>query len=251
MLERSARSVKLTQAGEAALPYARAALAAVESARTAVEEFTGLLRGRVAVGAIPSCAVFDLPGLLAGFHARHEAVEITLSESRSDVLFACLRSGELDVAVAAYSGSEPPPGIEARVLADEPLVAAVARTDPLAGLNSVALEELRDRPFITLPPGPGIRSALDEGCAAAGFRPRIAFEAGDPAMLAELASRGLGVALLPESAIRERPGELHGLELTRPRLRGCVSLVWRSGGPHGPAATAFLRYAMDTLTPGE
>ncbi|WP_040925716.1 LysR family transcriptional regulator [Saccharomonospora marina] len=251
LLERSARSVRLTQVGEAVLPHARAALAAEEGARSAVGELTGLLRGRVALGAIPSCAVFDLPGLLAGFHDRHRAVEITLSESRSDVLFAGLRSGELDVAVAAYSGTEPPPGIEARVLADEPLVAAVATTDPLAAFDAVALADLRDRAFITLPPGPGIRSALDEGCAAAGFRPRIAFEASDPAMLAELARRGLGVALLPESAIGERPGELHGLELTRPRLRGCVSLVWRSGGPGGPAARAFLRYAVDTLTPGE
>lgn len=247
LLERSSRSVRLTQVGEAVLPYARAALAAVDGARTAVAELTGLLRGRVAVGAIPSCAVFDLPGLLAGFHERHGAVEITLSEARSDVLFAGLRSGELDVAVAAYSGSEPPPGIEAQVVADEPLVAAVARTDPLAQFDAVELAELRDRTFITLPPGPGIRSALDEGCAAAGFRPRIAFEVSDPAMLAELAIRGLGVALLPRSSISERPDMLHGLRLTRPDLRGCVSLTWRAGGPDGPAARAFLRYARETL----
>jgi hypothetical protein len=62
LLDRSGRSVRLTEAGAAVLPYARAALSAVAGARLAVDELTGLVRGRVAVGTVTSHYV-DLPGL--------------------------------------------------------------------------------------------------------------------------------------------------------------------------------------------
>ena len=66
LLDRSARTVRLTAAGEAVLPYARAALSAVESVREAVAELTGLTRGHVVIGAVTSHPV-DLPGILASF----------------------------------------------------------------------------------------------------------------------------------------------------------------------------------------
>jgi len=56
LFDRSARTVRLTEAGEAVLPYARAALDAVAGARLAVQELTGLLRGRVAIGTVTSWA---------------------------------------------------------------------------------------------------------------------------------------------------------------------------------------------------
>ncbi|WP_331533573.1 LysR substrate-binding domain-containing protein [Pseudonocardia sp.] len=57
------------------------------------------------------------------------------------------------------------------VLADEPIVAAVAPGDELAARSTIPLDALRDRALISLPPGTSIRSRLEEGCAAAGFRP--------------------------------------------------------------------------------
>ena len=68
LFDRSGRTVRLTEAGEAVLPYARAALAAVDGARRAVDELTGLLRGHVTIGTIDWIQSLDLPGLLAGFH---------------------------------------------------------------------------------------------------------------------------------------------------------------------------------------
>lgn len=95
---------------------------------------------------------------------------------------------------------EHPPGIAVQVLVDEPLVAAVAQDDPALtspDRTSIPLAELRDRLLISLPRGTGIRGVLDRACAQAGFQPRIAFEAAAPLFLAQLAARGLGVAVLP------------------------------------------------------
>jgi DNA-binding transcriptional LysR family regulator len=248
LLDRSGRAVRLTGAGAAVLPYARAALAAVDGARLAVDELAGLLRGRVAVGTVTSVPSedLDLPGFLADFHRDHPAVEITLSEDNSDRMIEALRDGRLDLALVNLGGKTPP-GIETRVVTDERLVAAVNRDEPLAARTAITLKAIRERPLISLPRGTGIRSLIDEACAAAGFRPRIAFEAGDPNVLARLASQGLGVAILPESLAYFYREELHAIAITRPRLRGRLELAWRTEGPINPAARALINRARDML----
>src|SRR6266540_4363563 len=107
LLDRSERTVRLTEAGVAVLPYARAALAAVAGARLAVDELTGLMRGHVAIGMVTSHSI-DLPGLLASFHHDHPAVEISLSEGNSDQLIRALHAGQLDLAV--IGSTTPVPG---------------------------------------------------------------------------------------------------------------------------------------------
>jgi len=248
LLDRSGRAVRLTEAGAAVLPYARAALAAVDGARLAVDELAGLLRGRVAVGTVTSVPSedLDLPGFLADFHRDHSAVEITLSEDNSDRMIEALRDGRLDLALVNLGGKTPP-GIETRVVTDERLVAAVNRNEPLAARTAITLKAIRERPLISLPRGTGIRSLIDEACAAAGFRPRIAFEAGDPNVLARLASQGLGVAILPESLAYFYREELHAIAITSPRLRGRLELAWRAEGLINPAARALINHARDML----
>ena len=244
LLDRSGRTVRLSAAGETVLPYARAALAAVAGARHAVDELTGLLRGHVAVGMVTSHNI-DLPSLLAEFHDEYPAVEITLAEATSDELIDGLRGGRLDLAIVAL-GPEPPADLGLLVLVDDAIAAAVIPGHELARGASVSLAALRPYPLISLPPGSGIRTHLDHACAAAGFAPRIAFEAGDPAMLAQLAARGLGVAILPDSLARSR-ADLHPLTITRPELRGGLALAWRGEGPVSPAARVLVDRARQKL----
>ncbi|PXY19018.1 LysR substrate-binding domain-containing protein [Prauserella muralis] len=250
LLDRSARAVRLTEAGAAVLPYARAALAAVEDVRTAVDELTGLLRGKVAVGMVAGSAALGVPEVLAAFHDAHPGVEVTLTEADTDPMLDALRAGRLDVAIAAFAGAAPD-GIETRTLSDQPLVAAVGEGDPLAGRRGVTLAELGDRALIGMRPGTAMRAILDAACAAEGVAPRIAFEAGNPQVLGDLAARGLGVAILPESTARARP-DLRVVPVTVPPMRGRVALAWRAEGPNGPAARAFIEHARARLaTPPE
>lgn len=245
LLDRSGRSVRLTEAGESVLPYAQAALAAVEGARLTVAELTGLLRGHAAVGTVTSHNI-DLPAVFARFHARHPHVEITMSEANSDELVDSLRAGHLDAAIVSI-GAEAPPGTQVQVLVDEPVVAAVSPDHELAAHRVISLDALRDRPLISLPRGAGLRARLDEACAAAGFTPRIAFEGSTPELLAELAAHGLGTAILPGTFARARAPRLCVLPIDPPALRGRLVLAWRAGGPGSPAGRALLGMAREML----
>jgi DNA-binding transcriptional LysR family regulator len=240
LFDRGPGPVTLTAAGEAVLPLARAALAAAAGVRIAVDEVAGLLRGRVAVGVVPSVSGW-LADVLAAFHAEHPGVEITLVEDASDALLDGVRAGRLDLAVAGVAGPAPD-GLHTATIADEDLVAAVDAGHRLAGRRTVTLRTLADEPLIALPRGTGGRTALERGFAAIGVAPRVALEAGDPRVLMDLARRGLGVAILPASA----PEDLHVVAI-RPRLRSRLELVWRGDGETSPAARELLGRARAAL----
>lgn len=251
LLDRSNRSVTPTEVGRAVLPYARAALAAADAVRQTVDEHTGLLRGRVTLGMVSGATshAFDVASFLADFHGSFPALEIALTEDTSERMQAALLSGEIDIALLGPPG-EAPQGLSYRTVIDAALAAAVAPGDPLLGPDrtSVPLADLRDRPLICLPRGTGVRAALERACAQAGFRPRVAFEAAAPHVLAQLAARGLGVAVLPFG--EEGPdlgGPLTTLPIVEPRIRARIVLAWPSTGPTSPAAQALLHRLREAL----
>jgi len=251
LLDRSGRVTTLTEAGQAVLPFARAALGAVTSARVAVDELTGLLRGHVAVGMVVQCASLDLPGLLARFHQRYLEIEITLSEDNSAQLADGVRSGDYDLAFIGM-GPEEPADLALQVVADEPLVAAIAADPPpaltdLAGRGSVQLADIADRTLIALPHGTGLRGSVEAAYTAAGLRPRVAFEASDPRMLARLAAHGLGLAFLPASVASSYGDGLHIISVRDPEIRGRLALAWRTQDPISPAARALITHARTAL----
>ena len=247
LLDRSGRSVRLTEVGSAVLPFARAALDAVANARLAVDDLAGLVRGQVTVGMVSGCALPVLAELLAGFHDRHPGVAIALVEDNSDRLVERLRDGRLDLALIGWA-EQTPADIDSVVLVDEELVAVAAPGHPLAGAGAgaITIRQLRDLPLVSLPRGTGVRAALDAACAAAGFTPRIVFEASALPMVVELAGRGLGLAVVPAS-IPNGPGILR---LTEPQLRSRLELAWPSAPAANPAARALIEQARALGPPG-
>lgn len=245
LLDRSGRGVRLTDAGAAVLPYARAALRAIEDLRDVADEMAGLVRGRVRLGMVTSCGVPDMPVLLKRFHRDYPGIDITLLEDNSHALIDQLRDGTLDVALIALTRNDPE-GLELTVIADEAIVAVVAYGDELSDQETVGLGALEEHTLISMPVGSGMRSVLDEVCTAAGVRPRIGLEATNPHMLAQLAARGLGVAIVPESTAREHEDEVHMVRIVRPTLRGRLALAWRADGQRSTAARALIDMARGT-----
>jgi DNA-binding transcriptional LysR family regulator len=246
LLDRSHRTVRPTAAGEAALPFARQALRAVSDVRTAVEEVSELVRGSVTIGTVTAHNV-DMAALLAAFHTAHPAVEITLGTDDSDALLDGVQSGRLDLAIASV-GSEVPDGLAVEVTTDEAFEVVVGAGDPWQGRSSVSLKTLANRSLIALPVGTGIRRRLDEACAAANVPVRVAFEASTPLELADLAERGLGPAIVPQSVARSRPA-LHRISIV-PELRGRLVLAWRASAPVSPAAAALVDLAREHVRVG-
>jgi DNA-binding transcriptional LysR family regulator len=252
LLDRSGRSVRLTEAGSAVLPFARAALDAVARARLAVDELAGLVRGQVTVGMVSGCALPVLAELLARFHRTYPGVAITLTEDNSDRLVEMLSDGRLDLALIGSAGEDRGQKANTVVLIDEELVAAVAPGHPLADAGPVTVSALRDVPLVSLPRGTGVRAALDAACAAAGFEPRIVFEASALPMVVQLAAQGLGLGVVPASVANAPRAEnsLVIVPIAHPPVRSRLELAWPGEPSANPAARVLIEQARALGSPG-
>jgi DNA-binding transcriptional LysR family regulator len=244
LIDRSGRKATLTAAGAAALPHARAVLAAATAVRRAVDEVTGLVRGRLEVGMVTGCTVTPLFEALAAFRGAHPGVELALLEDNSERLLERLRAGELDLGLVGLAGA-PPPDLEAMTIVSERLIAAVAPRHPLAARTTTTLGEVAAYPIVCMPEGTGLRAVFDQACRARGLSPEIALEASAPPAIADLASRGLGVGILSESmqfGPRVSAATIDDIELP-----AVLALVWRAGSNH--ALSELLLYCRQAFAP--
>ncbi|MBM4526560.1 LysR family transcriptional regulator [Prescottella equi] len=225
LFDRSTRVAALTVAGEAALAHARAALAAARAVRDAVDDVNQLVRGRLEVGMVTACTVTPLFDALSSFHRAHPGIDVSLREDNSDRLVDDVRAGAVDLALVGVAGAEPA-GLHSFTVVRERLVAAVPRNHPLAQLSSVTLADVCAHPLVTLPPGTGIRTVLDRGCADLNCRASIALQASAPDAVAGLATRGLGVAILSESMATSYP-DLASRVIADVDVEAVLALVWR------------------------
>ncbi|HEV2639659.1 MAG TPA: LysR family transcriptional regulator [Actinocrinis sp.] len=237
LIDRSGRTATVTAAGAAALGPARAALASVQAVRKAVDEVTGLVRGRLTVGMVTACTVTPLFDALAAFHHTHPGIEISLFEDNSDRLLDAVLTGAADLALIAASDSgleeyAGPGGLGAARIVRERIVAAVPPGHPLTAPDRVTLADVAAHPIVSLPPGAGIRAVFEEACVACDLQPEIAFQASAPAAVADLAARGLGVAVLSETTAAPHAERLTALVIDDVEIRAVLALVWsRSVNP--------------------
>jgi DNA-binding transcriptional LysR family regulator len=247
---RDRRGIRLTPAGEALLPHARAVLAEAENARAAVAAVSGLLTGRLAFGFVQPLPDRRLLGLLGAFHRQHPGIELRLIEDETDALLGALATGELDTALIGLGRYDrPPPDTQSLLAAREPVVVAVHPGHPLAERGAVALSALRDEPMIAFTGASKQRTNLEAACQAAGFAPRIVAETTDPGVTIELIQQQIGVAVLPQSVLHGA-AKITQLNLTSPRLDRRILLAWNPAHST-PAARALLALVRDHLAGAE
>ena len=238
LIDRSGRAATLTEAGTAALGHARAALAAAGALRQSVDEVYGLLRGSLVVGMVTACTITGLFEALDSFHQAHPGIEITLIEDNSDRLIERVRAGGLDLAFVGTIESQPQ-GLESLVIISDRLIAAVPPDHTLAQHTSITTRDLAACPVVCMPEGTGLRAAFDQACATAAVRPYIAMQATAPGTIADLAARGLGVAILAQSMAGAFSDRLKALAIEDADVPALLSLVWST---HSPALREFLSH---------
>lgn len=241
LFHRDQRAVRLTAAGEALLPHARAALAAADRGRDTIASLRGMLHGRLEVG-VAGPVDHRFAEALGHFHRAHPALDIAVRQQQNEPLLEAVARGAVDVAIVGIGAQPVPPGVRTRVVATEPLVIAVRNGDPLSSRKTLRLPQLRERAMITLVRGSGLRTLLENACREAGFAARITAETSDLASLVELAAEGIGVAVLPKSATDG--ADVTVLQLASPRLRRCTALAWNETVT-SPAGRAFLALANE------
>jgi DNA-binding transcriptional LysR family regulator len=244
LLRRTSRGAALTPAGEELLPRAEAILAEVALARADLDRHAGVTRGRVRVAAT-TMDTPRLPAALAAFHREHPGLQIALRHAPAAEIAALVASGAADVGVASPHG-DPPPGVEAIALAEQPLRVLLPPGDALAGETGVAVAALRGRAFILAEPGTALRATVMAACQDAGFSPVPLFEVSDPGTVRFLAHAGLGVSVVPASWLEQPGPDVAVADLAEPAPRHRVALLVPAGR-ESPAGRVLREALLEDL----
>src|SRR5688572_24661951 len=133
LVERTTRKVAMTQAGELLVARARRALAELDAAQAELQSLAGVQTGRLSVGALHTMGPVDLSLLLATFHERYPAIDLTVREQSSEELAAMLRDDEIDLAFLSVTERIQHRGLALRPLVSEELVVVLPADHELAG----------------------------------------------------------------------------------------------------------------------
>lgn len=204
LFDRLGRSIRLTEAGRAFIPRARAILEQMDAARSSAADKNADLRGSVAVGAIPTVAPYLMPGYTASFAKKFPDARLRIVEETTSVLIEGLRDLSIDLAILALPLRHK--DLELFPIRTEPLFAVLRRDHPLASAKSLALKDLRGESFVMLRDGHCFRDLSIHTCTRARIAPHIAFESGQFSSLLGMVAAGIGVSLIPEMAINRNVG---------------------------------------------
>ncbi|MBW4078718.1 MAG: hypothetical protein HIU84_09480 [Acidobacteria bacterium] len=148
-------------------------------------------------------------------------------EDNSRLLTDRVRAGELDLALIGTTG-EPPPGLGALSITSERIVSAVAFEHPLAGSVRSTLSEIGTWPILCVPEGTAPRALFNHSCATKGIVLNIVLQASARDAVADLAARGLGVAIVTESMAVVHQERLRALVIDDVVSTVGLALIWKA-----------------------
>jgi DNA-binding transcriptional LysR family regulator len=165
--------------------------------------------GRIRVGFSGAFANKGVSLLARAIRQDYPLLNLFIANSgNSEIVLGQLIGHKLDVGIISATYQHPRVG--RRLVAADRLGAFVPIKHPLAGRRDIALVDLRDEPFILTDISGGfvLRDLTLEVCRDAGFYPKVIQEAMDSYTVFALVAAGLGLSIVPESALAIRPADV-------------------------------------------
>jgi DNA-binding transcriptional LysR family regulator len=240
LVQRSARGVRLTEAGEALCRHADAVLARLAEAEAELEAIAGLRGGRLRMAAFESAGATLMPLAIADFSAAHPGIELSMTLGEPEDTEPRLKSGEADL-VLGFGTRErvPDDAIERLFLLEDPMFLVLPQAHPLANKRHLRLADLATEAWIGGPQDCECNRLIFGACTRAGYDPRIAFETDDYAAVQGFVAAGVGVSLVAELGLTTIRDDIVVRDLGREtpvRRIYAASLA----GYRTPATTAML-----------
>ena len=245
LLERSAKSVRLTEAGRVFLEEARAVLQRADEAVKKARSVAGGVQGEIRVGYAPSLTVQILPQALRTFQAEFPGVRVILDDLSTEEMLAGLHAGKLHVALTVNPCKGKLRGLHFDELARYPICVAMPPNHPLAKLRAVPWKKLAGENLIAYSKEnyPEYHEELGTLFKMVGAKMNIAEEQDGVTSLIAAVESGRGVAFVPSCIACMAGPRLVVLPLTPPS-KPIVVGAFRREGTSSPAVQKFIAAAM-------
>lgn len=242
LVQRSARGVRLTEAGEALIRHTEAILARLAEAESELEAIAGLKGGRLRMASFESAGATLMPLAIATFRERHPAVELSMTLLEPEDSIPQLRAGELDLAItfASLHGPVEDDSLHHQHLIDDPMYLVLPTDHELANKRNLRLADLAGEAWIGGPTDCECNRLIYRACSTAGFDPRIAFETDDYQAVQGFVAAGVGVSLIAELGLRTIRDDIVVRDIGRDTPIRSIHATTLAEGYRSPASQAML-----------
>ncbi len=248
LIERSTRSLRLTEAGQALYDYAEKLLALADETVNAVHVAAGIAVQTLKLGVGPTLATYLLPDVLSRYRKRYPTHRLRLTVRNTTDLLDMLTRGDIDLGLVGSPVDHPEVSVEAFM--PDRLVVIVARGDEWSSRASVHLNELHDRVFLTREPGSALHTRVSRLMGAENLRGESVIILGETEAIKRSVELGLGVALVQGIAIERETatGTLRAIPLAGADDSYSYLIAQRKRGTLNKATAAFVGLLKKTAT---
>ncbi len=242
LFERDRRNVHITPCGEALVTRANEILRLVDELLLDASMMAGKVQGRFRLAAIPTMGPYLLPALREQLKTSWPFVELVLFEMRTAELLRGVKQGDIDMGLIALPFDTGDLHVE--VLQDDPFVLACADGHDLAGTSPVGLSALRQVPVLLLEEGHCLRDQVQSVCTQLDGVAHREVHHASLSTLVQMVAGGVGVTLLPASAVEVEARAGSGVSvrpLAQEGVGRTIALVWRRSDPRSQHFVAFAR----------
>ncbi len=248
LFERGGSEVGVTSIGERIVAQAQKVLEESASIKEIARQGHDPLAGPLRVGVIHTIGPYLLPQLVPAQIARIPQMPLLLQENFTLRLVELLRQGEIDCAIMALP--LPEAGLVTQPLFDEPFVVAVPVSHPWADRSEIDANELKLETMLLLGSGHCFRDQVLEVCpelsrfSASSDGIQRTFEGSSLETIRHMVAAGIGITVLPITAVPSNPGSsslLRYIPLKPPGSSRRVVLAWRRSFPRMSAIEALAQ----------
>lgn len=237
---RTRRGMRLTEAGEAFLPFAEHAVQAISDGRDRLSELRRGTVGKLVLGAPPTVSTYALPALLARFTAEHPGVRLTVMTGTSEEILDLVLHDRVQLGLMRSLGNAE---VESVPVYSDALLAVVSPEHRLAG-RKIRLAELAGEPLVLFGRSSSYRGFTEAVFRQAGLMPESVLELDNIEAAKKMVEHGIGISLVPHSAVAGElaTGVLSVVELADTTLpsREIVAVRRRDAGPASGTVATFM-----------
>lgn len=242
LLERYARGVGLTPAGQSLLHHARQLVRQVGQLDADLAEFAHGIRGHVKMQAVASALTQHLPADLQSFLSRYPGVGLSLEEQTGPAVVQAVLEGRAELGVVSAGNALR--GLVALPYHGDRLMLGVPAGHALARRRQVRFEEVLDHDLIGPHPQSSLAALMSEGARAAGrpWQPRLQVSSFDA--MCRLVQTGLGLTVLPSAVLAPHAGQgrLRAIALDEDWAWRPLWVVLRDAAQLGPIASSLAAH---------
>ncbi|THJ33458.1 LysR family transcriptional regulator [Lampropedia aestuarii] len=247
LLERDAKHVRLTPAGQAFLVEARKVLAQLQHASEVVRNVAQGKLGGLKIGITGSMIYRGVPGYCTAFRQDHPLVDISLHEVSTGDQLRMLARGELDLGFLNISS--PTEALDILPLGEEPLVCCLPSTHRLAGHKTINLQDLAGETFVMFARevSPATYDNVIACLQQAGIHPQTRHAAMQWLTVMALVSVGQGVSLVPACMAQLGMNGVRLLPLRKIKAATPAYMAWRKDVHDNAVRDAFIASIRATV----